>query len=136
LAGVKFEVRGCAEKKEIKSRIDWRRIMKSIVTHPLRAQRGSLKGTFKFRIDPKQKNHWEESIAELGLGSDLAAYIRYSVDRSIALDYQTQDPRWQKFLLAVKDKAKEILGYELQDSLQGRGNILNIYANPSKKHKA
>ena len=107
--------------------------MKSVMTSVSKPiQRGTLTDTFKIRVDPRQKNFWKETLGELGYGDDLAAYMRYAVDRSIALDMQTKDPNWQKFLNAVSKQAKSILGYELKDSLEGRNTLLKIYSKEPK----
>jgi hypothetical protein len=37
------------------------------------------------------------------------------VDRSIALDFQSRDPKYQLFLASVQSKANDILGYGLAD---------------------
>jgi len=71
----------------------------------------------KFRIDLIRKNGWAEAMKEFGV-KDFSSYARRAIDRSIALDRRSKDPKWQNFLSRVQDVAKDVLGYGLVDNLQ------------------
>jgi hypothetical protein len=85
--------------------------MKTLIAPPTKSQKDT---TVKFRVSENQKIYWEKALAELRF-DDLSSYIRHAVDRSIALDFQSRDPKYQLFLASVQSKANDILGYGLAD---------------------
>ncbi len=72
-----------------------------------------------FRVDTLRKKGWAEAMAELGI-EDFSSYVRKAVDRSIALDRRSLDPKWQEFLSKVQDIALGVLGYRLIDNPDSR----------------
>jgi hypothetical protein len=85
--------------------------MKTLIAPPTKTQKDTV---IKFRVSGKQKLYWEKALAELRF-DDLSSYIRHAMDRSIALDFQSRDPKYQLFLASVQDKATDILGHGLAD---------------------
>ena len=97
-------------------------------------KRGSKTTSIKLRIDPRQKKFWEKEITALGV-DDVSAYIRKAVDRSIGLDFQSKDPKWQAFLRATEEQAKKFFGQKLEDNLEGRLSSIIEKIAPLKKSK-
>jgi hypothetical protein len=64
------------------------------------------------RVDKRQKKFWEDMAKELNV-KDLSSYMRNSVDRCLGADLRSHDPKWKKFVNAVKMEAKRILGSEI-----------------------
>ena len=85
--------------------------MKTLIAPPMKTQKDTM---IKFRVSRKQKLFWERALAELRF-DDLSSYIRHAMDRSIALDFQSRNPKYQLFLASVQDKANDILGHGLAD---------------------
>jgi len=59
---------------------------------------------------------------------------RYAVDRAIAQDFRSKDPKWQAFLSTVQDKAEKILGAGLDDNLEDRMESYRRVENHRKKY--
>ena len=93
----------------------------------LRKHRGAKDEVLRFRVDARQKQFWLEAIAKLGV--EFSGYVRQAVDRAIAQDLRSSDPKWQDFMKAIQPVAKEVLGHEVSDNAKDRlENITEIEA--------
>lgn len=80
--------------------------------------------TVRMRVDLRQKKWWMASLKEFGLEKgELSSYCRQAIDRAIAQDFRSLDPKWQKFLKATRPLAKKHLGFYLWDDLKDRMEI-------------
>jgi|HubBroStandDraft_5_1064220.scaffolds.fasta_scaffold152441_2 hypothetical protein len=114
-----------------------RKVHRSKITsfRHLRKHRGAKDVVLRFRVDPRQKQYWLEAMAKLGV--EFSSYVRQAVDRAIAQDFQSSDPKWQEFMKAIQPQAKEILGYGLRDSAKDRlENLGEIEEALAKSRKA
>lgn len=90
--------------------------MKSQAQPPLK---GTKDTTIKFRVSLKQKRFWEDALKEMRF-EDLSSYIRFAVDRALAEDIRSKDPRWQAFVSAVQGKSQLVLRSGLEDGVNDR----------------
>jgi len=101
----------------------------------LKKHRGTKGEVLRFRVDTRQKQYWLEAIAELGV--EFSSYVRQAVDRAIAQDLRSSDPKWQDFLKAIQPVAKQVLGHEVSDNAKDRlENMTEIEAALKKSLKS
>jgi len=84
----------------------------------LRKHRGAKDEVLRFRVHPQQKQYWLEAMEKFGV--EFSSYVRQAVDRAIAQDLQSSDPKWQSFIKAIQPVAKEVLGHEVSDNAKDR----------------
>jgi DNA-directed RNA polymerase specialized sigma subunit len=101
----------------------------------LRNNRVSKDEVLRFRVDSRQKQYWLEAIDKLHV--EFSSYVRQAVDRAIAQDLRSSDPKWQEFMKAIQPVAKTMLGHEVSDNAKDRlENLREIEAALAKANKA
>jgi hypothetical protein len=101
----------------------------------LRKNRDSKDEVLRFRVDSRQKQYWLEAMHKLH--AEFSSYVRQAVDRAIAQDLRSSDPKWQEFMKAIQPVAKTVLGHEVSDNAQDRlENMREIEAALEKANQA
>ncbi len=101
--------------------------MKTLVKYSKREQAAHAvrkEAMLRFRVDPRQRQYWFKAMRELKV-EDFSSYAREAIDRAIAQDLQSNDPKWQAFMKAIQPHAQKVLGMGLRDSAKDRVEFVN-----------